>query len=379
MILQVTPRYAPLPHGGAEGQLRKLAPRLAAKGLRVAVLTWDGGQRSLPEFEVLDGVPVHRLREAWLSFHGERRLPGVWMGITLLGFLLRRRREVRFVHVHAFTELAFFAKLWCGLLRIPCVAKATGLESIQVGVRGRRGLVGRAMWRFMTRSGWMIAMSPTVANALRSSGVSGSRILLLPNGVEIPPGIPSRARKPGEGLLIAACSNLIRVKRLDLLIGAAAILGEEFRGLRWVVAGDGPERRRLEDLCRARGVAKIEWPGQVADVGALFRQADIFVHPSDFEGMSNSVLEAMAYGVPPVVRRADFHRDLVEDGETGLMFDGTEADLANRIRELVLDERARVRLGQNAHVAARRYSFEIVCEEYLRLLTRLGIYGRRPQ
>lgn len=379
MILHVTPRYRPLPRGGAERQLERLAPKLAAKGLRVAVLTWDAGQRSLPSFEILDGVSIYRLRERWLPFGGKRRLPGLWMGITLLGFLLKRYRKVRFVHVHAFTELAAFAKLWCGFLGICCAAKATGLESIHCGVRARRGWVGRMLWRVMTGSGWTIAMSRAIADALHSSGVPDNRILLLRNGVEAPHEVPSRGNRSAEALLIVASSSLIRVKRLDLLIAAVAILGREFPNLRWVVAGDGPERLRLEDLCRARAVGNIHWSGMVEDVHGLLSHADIFVHPSECEGMSNSVLEAMAYGLPVVVRRADFHRELVTEGETGLMFDGTEHDLAGRIRELVLDEGTRIRLGQNAHAfIARRYSFEVACREYVALLAELGVYGRSP-
>lgn len=375
MILHVAPRYAPLPHGGAEHQLSKLAPRLAEKGLDVAILTWDAGRRELPAYEEIGGVPVHRLRERSVPLGRTRRLPGLSMAAGLLRFLLPRRREVKFVHVHAFTELSACAALACYLLGIPCAAKATSVGEIERGVRTRWGPIGPLLWRCMTRLGWVVAMSSHVRSRLEAAGVPRERILHLGNGVEAPAAPAPATKRPSEEVRIAAASSLTPKKSLDVLIKAARIVAGELPGARWVIAGDGPQKPPLEKLAAEEGVAdRVSWLGYREDVGPVLSEADVFVHASADEGVSNSVLEAMSAGKAVVVRRAGFNDELVEDGKTGLTFDGTPGELARAVLRLAEDPKLRRALGERAReTVLSRFSFESVCAQYLAMLEKIGV------
>lgn len=90
--------------------------------------------------------------------------------------------------------------------------------------------------------------------------------------------------------------------------------------LRLVLIGDGPLKTELENLVRERGMTDRVWmPGNRQDVPDLLRALDIFVLPSLGEGISNTVLEAMACGIPVVATRVGGNPELVSDGETGLL------------------------------------------------------------
>lgn len=338
-------------------------------------MTWDGGHHGLPAYEIIEGVAVYRLKERWIEWYGKKRLSGLWMAFTMLHFLLSRRKYIKIVHVHAFTELAFFAKLWCRLIGIVCIAKVTGIGSIHEGVSLRRGLLGKILWYFMTRNGWVIAATPYIKGLLRSCGVPEKRIFILNNGVELPKEISYRENHNNTRLTIVALSSLISTKRIDLFVKAAKILSKDYPDILWKIAGDGPERLSLERLCASMDLEdKITWLGYIDDVGRLLRDADIFIHPSEKEGMCNSVLEAMAWGLPVIVRKAEFNSLLVEDEITGLTFDGTEQNLAYCVNRLCNDPDLRKKLGQSAReYVGANFSFLKTIKQYAELLRKTGL------
>src|SRR5690606_20106659 len=87
-----------------------------------------------------------------------------------------------------------------------------------------------------------------------------------------------------------------------------------------VVAGDGPERQRLESQAATAGVQDdVRFLGNRSDIPRLLAAADIFVLPSLWEGLPLAVLEAMASGLPPVVTRVGGNAEIIEDGKSGLL------------------------------------------------------------
>jgi glycosyltransferase involved in cell wall biosynthesis len=342
-------------------------------GLDVEILTFDGFRRDLPRREERDGVVVHRLTERGFPIRGIPRFSAIGMGFSLARFLLANRRRVDVVHAHDFNELAAFAKLICGVLGIPCAALVTGVRTALEQGLGSRDSLRKLLWRALTRSGWCVAMSDWVAGEAVRHGVPRERIVKLPTGVEIPPEVERSPRANGEFLLVAT-SNLIPVKRIDLLVEAVGLLATKYPGLRLEVAGDGPERKRLEELALSVGASdRIEWLGRVGNVPELLRGADAFVHPSEGEGLSNSILEAMAYGLPVVARKAGFNEELIDEGRTGLLFEETAGSLAGAIARLIDDPALGRRLGAEGRRAVReRNAFEVVVAEYPAFLRTIG-------
>jgi glycosyltransferase involved in cell wall biosynthesis len=137
----------------------------------------------------------------------------------------------------------------------------------------------------------------------------------------------------------------------------------------------------LEALSRRLGQdRRIAFPGAVADVTPYLRDADVYLSTSLSEGMSNSLLEAMSYGVMPVISRVSGADDLVEEGVSGFLFPlGDETVLATRLEEaLSMTIERRRAIGASAQLALRAdFSLDRVAAEHLALYR--GLLGTRAR
>src|SRR5207248_6706065 len=116
------------------------------------------------------------------------------------------------------------------------------------------------------------------------------------------------------------------------------------------ILGDGPQRAKLARLADDLGIApQVRFLGIVDDVPAQLLQADIFVLPSQAEGLSNAVLEAMAHSLACIATNVGGTPDLMRDGDTGLLVPVNDIDrLAAALARLAADPGLREQLGQRA-------------------------------
>jgi sugar transferase (PEP-CTERM/EpsH1 system associated) len=214
-----------------------------------------------------------------------------------------------------------------------------------------RNLRLRRLLRSLPRG--YVAMSRDIARWLEQSiGVPAARIRQLYSGVDagrfrpegpVPADLPW-PRDPGAGappVILGSVGRFDPIKNhAGLLRAFRAILERhpEWRGrLRLIIAGDGPLRGDLEALARELGLEDSAWlPGARSDVPELMRAMDVFVLPSINEGISNTILEAMATGRPVVAGRAGGNPELVVDGLTGALYDpGDPNGLATAMEQYV--------------------------------------------
>jgi glycosyltransferase involved in cell wall biosynthesis len=149
-----------------------------------------------------------------------------------------------------------------------------------------------------------------------------------------------------------------KVKNLDALIRAFArfIDGAPPVPARLVLVGDGPLRAELEAQARASGVAdKVDFPGESADVPSWYGRFSVFVNCSHYEGMSNTLLEAMACGLPLAASAVRGNAEWLKDGENAAFFaPGDEEGLAGALRILAADPSARARMGRENRARVER-------------------------
>lgn len=145
-------------------------------------------------------------------------------------------------------------------------------------------------------------------------------------------------------------SRLAKGKGLTEAIEAFAHLKAHRTNIALMIAGDGPERSNAEKLVRDRDLSGVRFIGHVdgAEKDLAFRTADAFFFPTFFgEGMPNSVLEAMAYGLPVVTRNVGGLRDFFESGVMGYCTDsGDPATFAGLLDRLIADPEMRHRFGE---------------------------------
>jgi glycosyltransferase involved in cell wall biosynthesis len=234
------------------------------------------------------------------------------------------------------------------LAKVPVVLRTSGPELHPGWSRRPAGttLLRPATRRLLLAADAVVTKSPQerrLVAAVRAEGV-----YVVPNAAP-PSGPLPRSGFNGPARLLAAC-QLERHKHVNRLLAALIQLGP--RSVTLTVAGDGARRARLESLARKYG-APVTFVGRVPrpDLRRLYTAHDALVHAAAFESCSNSVLEAMAYGLPVVGTRTAV-ADLVEDGVTGTLAASADpAALADAVRRLL---RLRSRWPELSRAAVRR-------------------------
>lgn len=205
----------------------------------------------------------------------------------------------------------------------------------------------------------------TVSRGLRDHyvtqlGVAANRLGIIPNGVNtarFQPDLVSRTevreylRADDSTLVVGTVSRLDPVKGHGILLRAAELAVSRGVRLKVVIIGDGPGRSSLHEhvknspLLRDRTVLA----GEIHDVPRWLNSFDVFALPSLAEGMSNTLLEAMAVALPPVASRVGGNPEVIEEGRSGLLFEAGDSEaLAGHLKTLALDAQWRRQLGGNA-------------------------------
>ena len=140
-----------------------------------------------------------------------------------------------------------------------------------------------------------------------------------------------------EQILIGTSGRLEKVKRYDLLLQGFSVVNASFPQTRLMIAGDGTLRNELEKYADELGIAHaVIWTGFRKDVPRLLAAMDMYIMSSVNEGLSLSILEAMAAGKPVIITDVGGARELVENGTTGLLIPPGSADvIAEKILELL--------------------------------------------
>lgn len=329
--------------GGSQRQIVHLLRGLHARGRAVSLLYFRKASHLVAELEG-EGIPVHCIPKRGAI--DPRFLLALW----------RFLRQGRFDVVHAFS---ITAELWVWLaLRLLPGTRFVG------SVRGL-GLSGPAWhWRakrWICRSAAAVISNSRAGAALVAGrcGLPVSGFDIVPNGLALPPPPSPQDRQAArEALGVAAWQPLVLfvgrlVPEKDLGGLLEAFARPELAGdaVLWL-AGEGPERPRLEARIAALGLAeRVRLLGERTDTLRLMQAADLLVLPSREEGLSNVLLEAMGNGLPVVATAVGGTPELVEDGHTGCLVPGGDVrTLAAAIACLLADAPARQRLG----AAARR-------------------------
>jgi glycosyltransferase involved in cell wall biosynthesis len=368
-VAMLSHNYLPV-LGGAERQMAALIPRLALRGIDARVIT--RAHPGTPAHEVLGGVDVTRI-----EVDGLPRMGSILYTRGALQDLRKRPADV--VHAHSLLSPATTALAAKARFRIPAVAKILRGGSLGDLVDLRRKGVGDLRYRMLAKGlDGFIAISREIEDELAALATPTSKRWFIPNGVDTARFTPtSRAERlsrratlgvPGDPLVVFA-GRLAPEKGLDMLFDAWSAVGSRHPGAGLVVLGEGPEAGRL----RARAPEGVSFGGMVQDVRDHFAAADVFVLPSDAEGLSNSMLEAMAAGLAPIVTAVGGANDLVGPDVGWLVSVGDRDELAAALDQALSDSSELVHKGLAARRAVEAdYSLEAVADSLARLYRHLA-------
>jgi sugar transferase (PEP-CTERM/EpsH1 system associated) len=245
--------------------------------------------------------------------------------------------------------------------------------------RSRKFRLARRLYRPFVHQ--YIALSGQLERYLvESIGVPRERIAQLYNGVDAKRFRPrgggrrSIAGSPftsPESWLVGTVGRLSPIKDQVMLarafVRAFELAPEARRRMRLVIAGEGPLRAEVEEVLRAGGVHDLAWlAGDRNDVPDIMRGLDAFVLPSIAEGISNTILEAMASGLPVVATAVGGNVELLAEGVTGRLVPARDADTMAKalLEDFREPERARER-GRRARLdVERRFTLDGMVSAY---------------
>ena len=193
---------------------------------------------------------------------------------------------------------------------------------------------GWQLWldrRLINRTDRLVGNSSSVVEFYRELGVPSDRLQCIPNGIEIPPmaqtcdpavreTLRNELKLPADAFVAGYIGRLAKQKRVEDLIWAVETLRQIRPKLFLVIVGDGPERQRLENFARDVGCLEhVRFLGHREDASRWLILMDVFCLASSFEGMSNSVMEAMSVGKPVIASDIPANRELVLQSKTGFL------------------------------------------------------------
>ena len=256
-------------------------------------------------------------------------------------------------------------------LGVPCVTSIQGGDGHWVGSCCRTHEI--AMRRVLECDGpALIGGDSFRTEVCERLGVAPERFTIVPGAVDTEKFQPRGGRAPGTLAPVPVLLYHGRVDRrkgvLDF-IAALALLAPR-HAFRAIVSGIGPDVEATRDAIAEAGLEdRVEMRGYVAydDVAAIYREGDIFVSPTYAEGFSNTILEAMASGLPTVSCRSVGVVDCLRDNENALLTEaGDRNGLASALERLLTDGALRERLGMAALAECRRmYSWFAVATRIL--------------
>lgn len=339
----------PPPNGGMAMQTLQLARLLAEEGLEVDLV-----QTNAPYWPAVVG----KLRGVRAFF---RIIPYLWRIWRLAG-----RADVIHLMANSGWSWQLFAApvIWIGWLRkTPVIVNYRGGEA-----REYLGASARWVKPSLARASQLVVPSGFLRQVFSEFGVAAA---VIPNVIDLEMFYPAAAQSHDNAFTLVITRNLEPIYGLDTAIHALALARETVPTLHLKIAGSGPQQAELQRLVEQLGLGDA-----VAFLGRLERQqvvdlyhgADAMLNPSRVDNMPNSVLEALACGLPVISTDVGGVPYIVEDGQTALLVPRDDAGaMASAILKLFTDTTLRSALQERGRHAVAQYAWDEVRPLWLSL------------
>lgn len=328
---------------------------LLARGLRVR------GQRALvaapPGSPLLERCAAEKIETRALRVRGELDVFGA---LQLAGLLRTERPDILHLHDgHA-------------VLPGKMAARFSMLKDLKVVAHRRTVFKLKGRGKYGGRIDRVIAISSAVKTELLKAGIPSEKIRVVYSGMDFPEPLTSDAPDvrafrerhgiPPDAFLIAHAAALTSEKRQGDMLDALVLCNRNLKerglpGVHLAFAGIGTLQEPLTQAAAKLGLGThVHFLGFLTDLRPLWAAASMAVYASEAEGLCTALIESQGAGLPAAISRAGGMIEVVEDGETGVIFNvGDTKTLSQSILALREDSARRTRMGDNARVRARAF------------------------
>jgi len=346
VLMVIEGRYPVIGGGGAESQLRTLTTNLNARGVDVHVCAPAFKQFPITTVTEVAGIRVHRLNFPMVPLLGAMVLHA-----KLAWYIWSNRGRIDVIHSHIATNMSAVSCVMGKLLGIPVLVKLTGMTELVGGILDPQAVgMGDKLRRWsMKRATVIQAISHRIAKQLITMGFNPDQVMYLPNAVDLdrfkggavsakpmPPELAAKLDGVKDKAFVALyAGRLVEAKDLDLLVKGWGAVFAGRKDSMLLLAGFGTLGDELMALARSLGVGdQVRVLGPVEQIEHVLPYADVGILTSRAEGLSNSLLEYMATGLPVVGSCVSGNEDFIVPGETGWLFQpGDEAGLVAALRD----------------------------------------------
>ena len=349
-ILQVIPYFC---FGGAETMCENLTYALEKLGHQVCVVSLYG-----------ERTPIsRRMEEAGIRIHYLDKKLG--LDISMISKLCRIMKAEKPDAVHTHLDVIKYA--------VPA-AKLAGIRRCihtvhNVADKEAEGRLQKIVNGIFFRWSWSVpvALSPMVQQTVVDFyGLPQEKVPVIYNGVDLSRCIPKESYATGEPIRLIHVGRFNEQKNHRRLLEAFSLFRKEYPSAQLVLLGDG---ELLEDTKQYANQLSLEdnvsFLGSQSNVHPYLHDADLFLLPSDYEGMPMTIIEAMGTGLPVVATNVGGVPDMITHGESGLLTELSAEAVCSAIRQLADSEQLRETLGKRAREDSMRFSAEHMARQYL--------------
>ena len=339
--------------GGAETMVENLAYALRGKGCEVRVVALQAGETIITERLRQGGVP--------LTILGKR--PG--MDLSLIGHLAAEMMRFHPNVVHSHLPILHYvvpAANRAGVANV--VHTLHSIASMEV-----KSKIKAAYCRRCYRSGRVRPVALSEINrqsVVERYGVDAGCVPVIPNGIDLS-SFQARGSYAIDGVPhVAHIARFERAKNHMLLVECADLLRKRGEEVHFDLYGVGSLRESVEEVVAQRGLTDcFTFHGLTDDVPGALAQADVFMLPSEYEGIPMTIAEAMATGMPIVASKVGGIPDMVENGISAILCEPSAQNFADALESLILNEEQRAKLGMAAFGRSSEFSSDLMAERYL--------------
>ena len=397
-VYWLTEAFYPPIVGGQELFAARVVRALADRGHQVSVITRQTAPPA-PAAEMIGAVHVRRIAPAGiLKGKGWRAIVPLLSFLMRLAFLLlRETKQFDVLIVSGVKIIPLVVVPVCLIARKRCILRAESLfelheavsaESLEsmnaVSGRGIGALADRIRRLMIRRADYVIAISAEIREQLLKRGVAEARIRQIPNAVDTESFHPvsleekqrlrSKLGLPLEKTVFVFSGRLSRAKGLPLLLEAWPALLERHPDLYLVIVGSGKLsfddcEAFLREFVQAQGLQNsVNFAGESERVYEYLQAADLFVFPTEYEGFSLALVEALACAMPVAVTAVGAAPDLIRHGQNGFLFPPKDKAAMLTVLNLALEQRPRwPAIGEAARDSVAPFDLKVVADRYSEL------------
>ena len=347
-ILQVIPYFC---FGGAETMCENLTYALAKLGHQVCVVSlYD------------QHTPISgRMEEAGIRIlYLDKKLG---LDISMVPKLVRIMKAEKPDVVHTHLDVIKYAV---------AAAKLAGVKKCihtvhNVADKEAEGRLQKIINGFYFTHGWSVpvALSPLVQQTIEDFyGMDAKQVPVIYNGVDLSRCMPRTGYPEVRKLIHIGRFN--EQKNHRRLLEAFALYAKQYPEAELLLLGDGELQEQIRHYAQELGLSsQVRFLGSQSNVYPYLQEADIFLLPSDYEGMPMTIIEAMGTGLPIVATRVGGVPDMIREGQSGILTELTPQSVCDACVRLTEDSVLRERFGRQAREDSRRFSAEYMAERYL--------------